>query len=651
MEYREQRFLSTRRSLLPGQNGIRTLPQYHPWNTLKTGEAILNELNADIICFQEMKIQRMALQKHMAVPNGYDSFFSFPVAKGGYSGVAVYTKSDIVAPLKAEEGLTGNIQPKPPFKEQERVSPTYPQAHQIEFYHDENGDTPSSLTSLDAEGRALVLDFGLFVLVNLYCPAEISDTRLPYKMNFHLLLEERVRKLIHEEGREVIIVGDINVTAAPIDHCDGELPSQQADFWSRPPRAWLKNWLVPLGPMVDVVRDAWPERKGMYTCWNTKIAARDSNYGTRLDYILLTRGLIPWFKHGDIQASIRGSDHCPVYVDLHDEIQLDSGTTLTLRDAMKFEQAKRKSPRISAAYWDEFKQRLLSNFFTAKVLEDVPTPSTSSGSLQETVPIEPISQVPVAKVLSSQATQREELTLVESRNSSQGSPCAAETSTFPSRKCAPSFSKTKRNGDDLTNEQRKKRKVGQTKISSFFAKPPVKSSSSEPNAPRSSSTPADIDAKEVDAGTQRQTQEPAQMNADHELAISLSEAADTTEVQASTSSSQSKAAWKHLLTPLRPPLCRTHREPCKEFTVNKAGPNKGKAFFICSRPLGPGYDKGRTDRLREEVDMQYRCNFFKWASEVKTEALKDGAKGNSNGGNSDGAISSGSDTTKVRIPP
>ena len=216
--------------------------------------------------FPEMKIQRSALQKSIAIPNGYDSFFSFPVAKGGYSGVAVYTKIDVVAPHKAEEGLTGTLQPKPNFAEQERVSPTYPQARQIKFYPGENEDTPSSLTALDAEGRALVLDFGLFVLINLYCPAETSDSRLPYKMNFHIMLEERVQKLIHEEGREVIIVGDINITAAPIDHCDGQLPSQQVDFWGHPPRAWLKNWLAPLGQMVDVVRDAWPERKGMYTC-------------------------------------------------------------------------------------------------------------------------------------------------------------------------------------------------------------------------------------------------------------------------------------------------------------------------------------------------------------------------------------------------
>ncbi|TFY80734.1 hypothetical protein EWM64_g3273, partial [Hericium alpestre] len=67
-------------------------------------------------------------------------------------------------------------------------------------------------------------------------------------------------------------------------------------------------------------------------------------------------------------------------------------------------------------------------------------------------------------------------------------------------------------------------------------------------------------------------------------------------------------------------------EPAKEFRVNKPGPNKGKTFFLCSRPVGPGYDKGRSERLREEVDHQYRCNFFKWASELKKEALR--ASGN-----------------------
>lgn len=42
---------------------------------------------------------------------------------------------------------------------------------------------------------------------------------------------------------------------------------------------------------------------------------------------------------------------------------------------------------------------------------------------------------------------------------------------------------------------------------------------------------------------------------------------------------------------------------------------------MCS-PVGPGYDKGKTERLRAEVDPQYRCNFFKWSSDVKRESLK-----------------------------
>ena len=65
--------------------------------------------------------------------------------------------------------------------------------------------------------------------------------------------------------------------------------------------------------------------------------------------------------------------------------------------------------------------------------------------------------------------------------------------------------------------------------------------------------------------------------------------------------------------------------------MNKPGPNKGKTFYLCVRPVGPGYDKGRHERLREEVDHQYKCNFFMWASyamrEVMSAGGSDGAAG------------------------
>ena len=59
--------------------------------------------------------------------------------------------------------------------------------------------------------------------------------------------------------------------------------------------------------------------------------------------------------------------------------------------------------------------------------------------------------------------------------------------------------------------------------------------------------------------------------------------------------------------------------------MNKPGPNKGRTFYLCARPVGPGYDKGRSERLREEVNHQYKCDFFKWASDVKREAMRSNA--------------------------
>lgn len=46
------------------------------------------------------------------------------------------------------------------------------------------------------------------------------------------------------------------------------------------------------------------------------------------------------------------------------------------------------------------------------------------------------------------------------------------------------------------------------------------------------------------------------------------------------------------------------------------------------RPVGPGYDRGKSERLREEVNHQYKCNYFKWASDLK--------RGNTSQGNNGG---------------
>lgn len=113
----------------------------------------------------------------------------------------------------------------------------------------------------------------MFVLFNLYSPNETNDSRRPYKMNFLHALQERV-KLLMSAGREVIIAGDINIVRAPIDSGEGGIRSSAEQHYEHPARRILEAWCAPKGPMIDVVRESWPDRDDMFTCWNQKIDAR-----------------------------------------------------------------------------------------------------------------------------------------------------------------------------------------------------------------------------------------------------------------------------------------------------------------------------------------------------------------------------------------
>ncbi|KAG1791181.1 Endonuclease/exonuclease/phosphatase [Suillus plorans] len=558
-------------------NGVRTLPQYHPWNAFTSFQAILEHLKADIICFQEMKTSRSGLSRCAALPDDFEAFFSFPQNKGGYSGVAVYANS-----RTRRVGLSGILQPKPTLTSDDRISRSYPCAHEIELMPDEHGSTPSDFAALDAEGRALIVDFGLFVLINFYCPNETSDARLPFKINFHVMLQDRVEKLMNE-GREVMVVGDINVCATPLDHCDGNLASNTATFYDHPARAWFHRWLSPIGCMTDAA---------MYTCWNTKISARETNYGTRVDYILVTPGMLPWIKHGDIQPSLKGSDHCPIYIDLHDEITTDAGERLFLRDVLPIDRNREDLPRLAARRWEEYsgKQKLLSMFFE-KGNKPHPPSNSPLSSLSPT----PDTQLPRDYSGAAQPNHTQSAIVIPSPNSSLRSRNAAcaSTSQLPepllqsnpsqSGQTAPPASSTKRkSSDNAAKKAPKKLKGGQSKLSSFFAQPTVSHPCSQEFSP-----------SEV-------THYQDYIDSDHQLALELGLATSAT-----PSASQSKAAWSQLMAPIQPPNCLVHGEPAKEHTVSKPSSNKGKTFFLCSRPVGPGYDKGKSERLREEVDHRY----------------------------------------------
>ncbi|KAF6759509.1 Endonuclease/exonuclease/phosphatase [Ephemerocybe angulata] len=482
---------------------------YHPWNTCKNFDEILNNLQADILCFKvEMKTGRKVITKEVAVPPSFDAFFSLPVTKTGYSGVATYTRTKTCIPLKAEEGLSGLLQPKPSLSVDERIS-----------------------------------------------------NEEKFKMDYHKLLETRVKGLIEKEKREVIVVGDLNACAAVIDHCEGNIMVGQG-AWRKGfegrggflgegvSSSGMRDWLQERGgPMVDIVG-------------TRKISARETNYGTRIDFILVTPGLIPWIKAGDTLPDIKGSDHC-------------AGEVIRLRDVVGSQVEAKDPPRVATRFWEEFsgKQTSLQQFFGGR-------PKSSASTTPKTKSPPALKPTPTPSILEAADSSTPPTSTPPSTNP----PPIASTSTSTKRKFAP---------EPVSAPKKAKKEIkGQKSIAGFFAKPLAPSSSQS----------FDVDMEDED----------------YKLALQLSQEQDQHHTSPPASSQQStngkgKQACHR--------CAMTTTNLTKELTVTKNGPNKGKKFFICSRPVGPGYDKGRSERRREDVDPQYRCNYFKWSSDVRKEML------------------------------
>lgn len=99
------------------------------------------------------------------------------------------------------------------------------------------------------------------------------------------------------------------------------------DFYANPGRQWLSKFLLcgdgPNAPEAtagelekpcfhDTFRALHPTTEKAFTCWNTRLGARQTNYGTRIDYILCSSGLLPFVSSSEILPEVLGSDHCPV---------------------------------------------------------------------------------------------------------------------------------------------------------------------------------------------------------------------------------------------------------------------------------------------------------------------------------------------------
>jgi len=331
--------------------------------------------------------------------------------------------------------------------------------------------------------------------------------------------------------------------------------------------------------------------------WNTKLSARESNYGTRIDFILITPNLMPWIAAADIQPEMKGSDHCPVFVDFRDEITDVNGTTIKLRDVLGVQATPgeaKEPPRLAAKFWDEYsgKQMLLETFFgkqfaDTRTVELSPTSIllVSDSSMAAEPPDRGQSSLVVEPSFPSSSKSHDFITSSSPSPSTTAQPVPPASLTSKRKiTVEPTQSFKKLKPIPIRNNATAKGKEKKT-IASFFSQP--KSTNAQTTASSSTTSVSKLKGKETTIGTQvpADDDDPTQADddADYRLALVLSSQDSIPSSSQGRPEKETKQAWNNLLAPIQPPKCVIHREPARELTVNKQGPNKGKRFFICSR--------------------------------------------------------------------
>lgn len=432
-------------------------------------------------------------------------------------------------------------------------------------------------------------------------------------MGYYYTLAERVENLL-ASGREVIIVGDLNIAHLPIDHCEGvNQRTRQEHLDIHPARQWLDQFLIPNGVFHDVTRKHHPSRKFMYTCWDTVKDTRPANYGVRIDYTLVSKGLLPWVKGADIQANIYGSDHCPVYVDFYDEIQLENGKTVKLKDTLLSDPTtKRKAPALATSAWPEFSGRRIQSFFAPKP-SSTPSPSPAPNAQQSPSPISSsaISSTIVEPLASDPPSKTASPSLSLQNTTSTPAPVNRKELKAETKKATPSKKITERKSSASAKSN------GQTNLRSFFSQPKTQPESQNNESSTEDQTIESFGNDTIaSTSTTNPISSPSKEQPSPSPDLSKGEGADSFDETNSADRVTSALAWGSIFAPKQPPLCYTHQEPARAWTVNKPGPNHGRKFWMCSRPVGSGGTGNPND------DLKYRCSFWKWDSDIRARQSK-----------------------------
>jgi exodeoxyribonuclease III len=226
-----------------------------------------HEVNADIFCVQETKLQEGQIKLEL---DGYHQYWNY-AQKKGYSGTAVFTK---VEPISVRYGV---------------------------------GEDDAEI-----EGRILTLEFENFFLVNIYTPNSQRDlARLAFRLDWEGRILAHLKQL--DDKKPVVLCGDLNVAHHEIDLRNPKSNLGNSGF-TEEERGRMSGLLE--NGFIDSYRYFYPEKEGSYTWWSYMRNVRERNIGWRIDYFIVSERLEDQLVTADIHFDIMGSDHCPVVLEM-----------------------------------------------------------------------------------------------------------------------------------------------------------------------------------------------------------------------------------------------------------------------------------------------------------------------------------------------
>ena len=224
---------------------------------------VFNELDADIFCIQESKLQEGQIDLEIKDRYQYWNY----AEKKGYSGTAIFTK-------KEPDNVTYGI----------------------------------GIPEHDKEGRVITLEYPDFYMITCYTPNSQNElARLPYRMEWEDAFRGYLTDL--DKNKPLIMCGDLNVAHKEIDLKNPKTNRHNAGFTDEERGKFTE--LLDAG-FTDTFRYFYPDMTDIYSWWSYRFKAREKNAGWRIDYFIVSNRLVERLVDAKIHTEIFGSDHCPV---------------------------------------------------------------------------------------------------------------------------------------------------------------------------------------------------------------------------------------------------------------------------------------------------------------------------------------------------